>query len=166
MGGILLKTLKFGIIGALSITLLIGCTSNSNETKASNKEASTAVKEKEIVYENVMFEQKEMRKLEISRVNSKGVYNVINNENIKTIFTSMESAEKKTLLLDQEAKNYIHSKMKVTYQDNSIQEFFVWIESDSDIVIAKASDETHGEGYDLSEDNSKKIIQFFEKASQ
>ncbi|MBL3821007.1 hypothetical protein RCJ96_17000 [Bacillus sp. BSL6] len=161
-----MKTLKFGIIGALSITLLIGCTSNSNETKASNKEASTAVKEKEIVYENVMFEQKEMRKLEISRVNSKGVYNVINNENIKTIFTSMESAEKKTLLLDQEAKNYIHSKMKVTYQDNSIQEFFVWIESDSDIVIAKASDETHGEGYDLSEDNSKKIIQFFEKASQ
>ncbi len=95
MGGILLKTLKFGIIGALSITLLIGCTSNSNETKASNKEASTAVKEKEIVYENVMFEQKEVRKLEISRVNSKGVYNVINNENIKTIFTSMESAEKK-----------------------------------------------------------------------
>ena len=43
---------------ALSITLLIGCTSNSNETKASNKEASTTVKEKEIVYENVMFEQK------------------------------------------------------------------------------------------------------------
>ncbi|HDR4425982.1 hypothetical protein [Bacillus thuringiensis] len=158
-----MKTLKFGIIGALSITLLIGCTSNSNETKASNKEASTAVKEKEIVYENVMFEQKEVRKLEISRVNSKGVYNVINNENIKTIFTSMENAEKKTLLLDQEAKNYIHSKMKVTYQDNSIQEFFVWIESDGDIVIAKASDETHGEGYDLREDNSKKIIQFFEK---
>lgn len=53
--------------------------------------------------------------------------------------------------------------MKVTYQDNSIQEFFVWIESDGDIVIAKASDETHGEGYDLREDNSKKIIQFFEK---
>ena len=45
--------------------------------------------------------------------------------------------------------------MKVTYQDNSIQEFFVWIESDGDIVIAKASDETHCEGYDLSEDNSK-----------
>lgn len=45
--------------------------------------------------------------------------------------------------------------MKVTYQDNSIQEFFVWIESDGDIVIAKASDETHGEGYDLREDNSK-----------
>lgn len=56
--------------------------------------------------------------------------------------------------------------MKVTYQDNSIQEFFVWIESDGDIVIAKASDETHGEGYDLREDNSKKIIQFFEQASQ
>lgn len=55
---LLLKRLTFGIIGALSITLLIGCTSNSNETKASNKEASTAVKEKEIVYENVMFEQK------------------------------------------------------------------------------------------------------------
>lgn len=48
MGGILLKILKFGIIGALSITLLIGCTSNSNETKASNKEASTAVKEKKL----------------------------------------------------------------------------------------------------------------------
>ncbi len=46
MGGILLKRLTFGIIGALSITLLIGCTSNSNETKASNKEASTTVKEK------------------------------------------------------------------------------------------------------------------------
>ena len=56
--GILLKRLTFGMIGALSITLLIGCTSNSNETKASNKEASTTVKEKEIVYENVMFEQK------------------------------------------------------------------------------------------------------------
>ncbi len=163
MGGILLKILKFCIIGALSITLLIGCTSNSNETKASNKEASTAVKEKEIVYENVMFEQKEVRKLEISPVNSKSSNQVVNTENIKTIFTSMESAEKKTLLLDQEAKNYIHSKMKVTYQDNSIQEFFVWIESDGDIVIAKASDETHGEGYDLREDNSKKIIQFFEK---
>ena len=58
MGGLLLKRLTFGIIGALSITLLIGCTSNSNETKASNKEASTAVKEKKFVYENVMFEQK------------------------------------------------------------------------------------------------------------
>ncbi|HDR8203559.1 TPA: hypothetical protein QC092_005416, partial [Bacillus cereus] len=54
-----MKRLTFGMIGALSITLLIGCTSNSNETKASNKEASTTVKEKEIVYENVMFEQKE-----------------------------------------------------------------------------------------------------------
>ncbi|ADK05763.1 lipoprotein, putative [Bacillus cereus biovar anthracis str. CI] len=53
--------------------------------------------------------------------------------------------------------------MKVTYQDNSIQEFFVWIEPDGDIVIAKASDETHVEGYDLREDNSKKIFQFFEK---
>ena len=42
-----------------------------------------------------MFQQKEVKKLEISRVNSKGVYNVINNENIKTIFTSMGSAEKK-----------------------------------------------------------------------
>ncbi|WP_141523533.1 hypothetical protein [Bacillus toyonensis] len=160
-----MKTLKFGIIGALSITLLIGCTSNSNETKASNKEASTAVKEKEIVYENVMFEQKEVRKLEIIPVNSKSSNQVVNKENMKTIFTSMESAEKKTLLLDQEPKNYIHSKMKVTYQDNSIQEFFVWIESDGDIVIAKASDETHGEGYDLREDNSKKIIQFFKKES-
>ena len=50
--------------------------------------------------------------------------------------------------------------MKVTYQDNSIQEFFVWIESDGDIVIAKASDETHGEGYDLREDNSKKSFSF------
>ncbi|MDA1660704.1 hypothetical protein PDK35_12115 [Bacillus cereus group sp. TH153LC] len=158
-----MKRLTFGIIGALSITLLIGCTSNSNETKASNKEASTAVKEKEFAYENVMFEQKEVRKLEISPVNSKSSNQVVNKENMKTIFTSMESAEKKTLLLDQEAKDYIHSKMKVTYQDNPIQEFFVWIESDGDIVIAKASDETHGEGYDLSEDNSKKIIQFFEK---
>ncbi|MDA2595643.1 hypothetical protein PDQ40_08240 [Bacillus cereus group sp. Bc061] len=158
-----MKRLTFGIIGALSITLLIGCTSNSNETKASNKEASTAVKEKEFVYENVMFEQKEVRKLEISPVNSKSSNQVVNKENMKTIFTSMESAEKKTLLLDQETKDYIHSKMKVTYQDNSIQEFFVWIESDGDIVIAKASNETHGEGYDLSEDNSKKIIQFFEK---
>ncbi|GAB6504531.1 lipoprotein [Bacillus sp. UMTAT18] len=161
-----MKRLTFGIIGALSITLLIGCTSNSNETKASNKEASTAVKEKEFAYENVMFEQKEVRKLEISPVNSKSSNQVVNKENMKTIFTSLENAEKKTLLLDKEAKDYIHSKMKVTYQDNSIQEFFVWIESDGDIVIAKASDETHGEGYDLREDNSKKIIQFFEKASQ
>ncbi|CAM3989837.1 hypothetical protein BAQ48_17355 [Bacillus luti] len=161
-----MKRLTFGIIGALSITLLIGCTSNSNETKASNKEASTTVKEKEIVYENVMFEQKEVKKLEISPVNSKSSNQVVNKENMKTIFTSMESAEKKTLLLDQEAKNYMHSKMKVTYQDNSIQEFFVWIESDGDIVIAKPSDETHGEGYGLREDNSKKIIQFFEKDPQ
>ncbi len=166
MGGILLKRLTFGMIGALSITLLIGCTSNSNETKASNKEASTTVKEKEIVYENVMFEQKEVRKLEISPVNSKGSNKIVNKTNMKTIFTSMESAEKKTLLLDQDAKKNMHSKMKVTYQDKSMQEFFVWIESDGDIVMAKASDETHGEGYDLSEDNSKKIIQFFEKASQ
>ncbi|SCN05630.1 Uncharacterized protein BCINRASA_03489 [Bacillus wiedmannii] len=82
---------------------------------------------------------------------------------MKTIFTSMESAEKKTLLLDQDAKNYMHSKMKVTYEDNSIQEFFVWIESDDGIVIAKASDETHVEGYDLREDNSQKIIQLFKK---
>lgn len=166
MGGLLLKRLTFGIIGALSITLLIGCTSNSNETKASNKEASTTVKEKEIVYENVMFEQKEVRTLEISPVNSKSSNQVVNKENMKTIFTSMESAEKKTLLLDQEAKNYIHSKMKITYQDKSIQEFFVWIESDGDIVMAKASDGTHGEGYDLREGNSKKIIQFFEKKPQ
>lgn len=95
MGGILLKRLTFGMIGALSITLLIGCTSNSNETKASNKEASTTVKEKEIVYENVMFEQKEVRKLEISPVNSKGSNKIVNKTNMKTIFTSMESAEKK-----------------------------------------------------------------------
>ncbi|HDX9500823.1 TPA: hypothetical protein ROX79_005794, partial [Bacillus thuringiensis] len=98
-----MKRLTFGMIGALSITLLIGCTSNSNETKASNKEASTTVKEKEIVYENVMFEQKEVRKLEISPVNSKGSNKIVNKTNMKTIFTSMESAEKKTLLLDQDA---------------------------------------------------------------
>ncbi|PGZ74998.1 hypothetical protein COE49_08085 [Bacillus sp. AFS029637] len=161
MGGILLKTLKFGIIGALCIALLIGCTSNSNETKA-----STTVKEKEIVYENVMFEQKEVRKLEISPVNSKSSNKVVNKENMKTIFTSMESAQKKKLLLDQDARSHMHSKLKITYQDKSIQEFFVWIESDGDIVMAKASDETHGEGYDLREDNSKKIIQFFEKTPQ
>ena len=53
------------------------------------------MKEKEIVYENVMFEQKEVRKLEISPVNSKSSNQVLNTENIKTIFTSMESAEKK-----------------------------------------------------------------------
>lgn len=163
MGGLLLKRLTFGIIGALSITLFIGCTSNSNETKASNKEASTTVKEKEIASENVMFEQKEVRTLEISPVNSKSSNQVVNKENMKTIFTSMESVEKKTLLLDQDAKNYMHSKMKVTYEDNSIQEFFVWIESDDGIVIAKASDETHVEGSDLREDNSQKIIQLFKK---
>ncbi len=56
--------------------------------------------------------------------------------------------------------------MKVTYQDNSIQEFFVWIESDGDIVIAKASDETHGEGYDLREDNSKKSFSFSKNNSK
>ncbi|MGE7854897.1 hypothetical protein ACQKNI_01715 [Bacillus sp. NPDC094064] len=156
-----MKRLTFGIIGALSIALLIGCTSNSNETKV-----STTVKEKEIVSENVMFEQKEVRKLEISPVNSKSSNTVVNKENMKTIFTSMESAQKKTLLLDQDARSHMHSKLKITYQDNSIQEFFVWIESDGDIVMAKASDETHGEGYDLREDSSKKIIRFFEKASQ
>ncbi|MDH4423303.1 hypothetical protein QEZ44_18040 [Bacillus cereus] len=156
-----MKRLTFGIIGALCIALLIGCTSNSNETKA-----STPVKEKEIVYENVMFEQKEVRKLEISPVNSKSSNKVVNKENMKTIFTSMESAQKKKLLLDQDARSHMHSKLKITYQDKSIQEFFVWIESDGDIVMAKASDETHGEGYDLREDNSKKIIQFFEKTPQ
>lgn len=161
MGGLLLKRLTFGIIGALCIALLIGCTSNSNETKA-----STTVKEKEIVYENVMFEQKEVRKLEISPVNSKSSNKVVNKENMKTIFTSMESAQKKKLLLDQDARSHMHSKLKITYQDKSIQEFFVWIESDGDIVMTKASDETHGEGYDLREDNSKKIIQFFEKTPQ
>ena len=57
-------------------------------------------------------------------------------------------------------QKHMHSKMKVTYQDKSMQEFFVWIESDGDIVMAKASDETHGEGYDLSEDNSKKSFSF------
>ncbi|MGE6539384.1 hypothetical protein [Bacillus luti] len=158
-----MKRLTFGIIGALCIALLIGCTSNSNETKASNKEASKTVTETEITAESVMFEQKEVRKLEISPVNSKGSNKVINKENMKTIFTSMESPQKKKLLLDQDAKSHMHSKMKVTYQNNSTQEFFVWIESDGDIVMAKASDETHGEGYDLREDNSKKIIQFFEK---
>lgn len=86
MGGLLLKRLTFGIIGALSITLLIGCTSNSNETKASNKEASTAVKEKEFVYENVMFEQKEVRKLEISPVNSKSSNQVVNKKKYENNF--------------------------------------------------------------------------------
>lgn len=100
MGGILLKTLTFGIIGALSITLLIGCTSNSNETKASNKEASnkeasTAVKEKEIVYENVMFEQKEVRKLEISPVNSKSSNPVVNKENMKKFLQVWKAQRKK-----------------------------------------------------------------------
>ena len=37
-----------------------------------------------------------MRKLEISPVNSKSSNQVLNTENIKTIFTSMESAEKNT----------------------------------------------------------------------
>lgn len=157
-----MKNLKFGVIGVLCVTGLVGCTGHSTETKTSNTEVSKTA-HGETASEKVMFEQKEVKKLGISHVNSKDVYKIINKENMKTIFTSMESAEKKTLLLDQEAKDYIHSKMKVTYQDNSIQEFFVWIESDGDIVIAKASDETHGEGYDLSEDNSKKIIQFFEK---
>ncbi|WP_242213000.1 hypothetical protein [Bacillus cereus group sp. BfR-BA-01383] len=161
-----MKNLKFGIIGALCIALLIRCTSNSNEAKVSDKEASTAVQETEIASEKVMFEQKEVKKLEISSVNSKHVYKVANKENMKTIFTSMESAQKKKPLLDQDARSHMHSKMKIAYQDNSIQEFFVWIESDGDIVMAKASDETHGEGYDLREDNSKKIIQFFNKASQ
>ncbi|PEP70719.1 hypothetical protein COM04_24920 [Bacillus wiedmannii] len=162
MGGLLLKNLKSGLIGALFFIGLVGCTSDTNETKALNKEVSKTA-QGETVSEKVMFEQKQVKKLEISRVNSKGVYNVINNENMKTIFTSMESAEKKTLLLDQDAKNYMHSKMKVTYEDNSIQEFFVWIESDDGIVIAKASDETHVKGYDLREDNSQKIIQLFKK---
>lgn len=162
MGGLLLKNLKSGLIGALFFIGLVGCTSDTNETKALNKEVSKTA-QGETVSEKVMFEQKQVKKLEISRVNSKGVYNVINKENMKTIFTSMESAEKKTLLLDQDAKNYMHSKMKVTYEDNSIQEFFVWIESDDGIVIAKASDETHVKGYDLREDNSQKIIQLFKK---
>ncbi|WP_176544183.1 hypothetical protein [Bacillus cereus] len=157
-----MKNLNFGLIGALFFIGLVGCTSDTNETKALNKEVSKTA-HGETVSEKVMFEQKEVKKLEISHVNSKDVYKIINKENMKTIFTSMESAEKKTLLLDQDAKNYIHSKMKVTYQDNSIQEFFVWIESDDDIVIAKASDETHGEGYDLRENNSQKIIQLFKK---
>ncbi|TXS01090.1 hypothetical protein DN390_08300 [Bacillus sp. SH7-1] len=156
-----MKNLKFGVIGVLCVAGLVGCAGHSTETKASNTEVSTTIKEN--VSEQIMFEQKEVKKLEISHVNSKDVYKIINKENMKTIFTSMESAEKKTLLLDQDAKNYIHSKMKVTYQDNSIQEFFVWIESDDDIVIAKASDETHGEGYDLRENNSQKIIQLFKK---
>ena len=42
-----------------------------------------------------MFEQKEVRKLEISSVNSKGSNKIVNKTNMKTIFTSMESAEKK-----------------------------------------------------------------------
>ena len=74
----------------------------------------------------------------------------------------MESAEKNTSR--SRGQKLYAFKMKVTYQDNSIQEFFVWIESDGDIVMAKASDGTHGEGYDLREGNSK-IIQFFENLS-
>ena len=100
-----------------------------------------------------------MRKLEISPVNSKSSNQVLNTENIKQ-FSQVWKAQRKNTPSRSRVKNYIHSKMKVTYQDNSIQEFFVWIESDGDIVIAKASDETHGEGYDLREDNSKKSFSF------
>ena len=96
------------MIGALSITLLIGCTSNSNETKASNKEASTTVKEKEIVYENVMFEQK-VRKLEISSVNSKGSNKIVNKTNMKTIL-QVWKAQRKNTPSRSRCKKHMHSK--------------------------------------------------------
>ena len=46
-----------------------------------------------------------MRKLEISPVNSKGSNKIVNKTNMKTIL-QVWKAQRKTLLLDQDAKTY------------------------------------------------------------
>lgn len=64
MGGLLLKNLKSGLIGALFFIGLVGCTSDTNETKALNKEVSKTA-QGETVSEKVMFEQKQVKNLKL-----------------------------------------------------------------------------------------------------
>ncbi|MFC3885992.1 hypothetical protein ACFOU2_21940 [Bacillus songklensis] len=154
------------VLGSLLILGLAGCTNSPDSPKSSNSAAATSATQKEINATPTMFEQKEVKNIEVTSVKTK-ITRAFTKENDMKMFTaSMEHAKKMKLLLDEESADNIDCKMKISYQDGSNHNYFIWImDEGKDVVIGyqKKPDDVHLEGYELTEDRSKQLAHLLEE---
>ncbi|MFD3447557.1 hypothetical protein ACFDTO_23475 [Microbacteriaceae bacterium 4G12] len=146
-----------------------GTTSDSTKTsqsgtKSDSTKSSQTDTKKETKSVPVMFEKKEVKKIEISPANTQDTFSTTNEQNMKAIATSMETAKKATMQLDQKTLDTMTSTMTVTYKDGSKQEYFVWVDAKTtQVSIIKSTKEKQAQGYKLDEEASKKVVSLLKK---
>ncbi|MGG0236965.1 hypothetical protein [Bacillus rhizoplanae] len=119
--------------------------------------------------EVVTFQGKEIKEIQLTSTKTKGTKVLKKENDIKQLVSAMEQVglaengdEPKTLLLDEEAKSAIRYNMTMDYNDGSVENYFVWVEDDGEVVIGHKDtpEKERVEFYDLKE-VSKKVAETF-----
>lgn len=138
---------------------LIWYTNAPNESTSPQKRVTTITNQKNTTMTPVIFEQKEIRKIDVASIKTKITKTFTKADDLKIFAVSMARATKGDLLLDEESADIIDCYMWITFQDGSYKKYFIWFDVDKNVTIAYQSnlEEVQLKGYQLTEDNSKQV---------
>ena len=148
--------------------MLISLSACGNEKEKQEKEKVVPTSQEAKV---VTFQGKEIKEIQLTSTKTKGTKVLKKENDIKQLVSAMEQVglaengdEPKTLSLDEEAKSSISYNMSIDYGDGLIENYFVWIEDDGEIVIGHKDtpEKERVEFYDLKE-ASKQITNLFKE---
>ncbi|MGG2064127.1 hypothetical protein [Bacillus sp. S14(2024)] len=157
--------MKKRIVCFLAI-MLISLSACGNEKEKQEKVVPTSQEAKVVT-----FQGKEIKEIQLTSTKTKGTKVLQKENDIKQLVSAMEQVglaengdEPKTLSLDEETKSSISYNMSIDYGDGLIENYFVWIEDDGEIVIGHKDtpEKEHVEFYDLKE-ASKQITNLFKE---
>ncbi|MEI4829538.1 hypothetical protein WAX78_08735 [Bacillus sp. FJAT-53711] len=157
--------MKKRIVCFLAI-MLISLSACGNEKEKQEKVVPTSQEAKVVT-----FQGKEIKEIQLTSTKTKGTKVLKKENDIKQLVSAMEQVglaengdEPKTLSLDEEAKSSISYNMSIDYGDGLIENYFVWIEDDGEIVIGHKDtpEKERVEFYDLKE-ASKQITNLFKE---
>ncbi|MGF9966457.1 hypothetical protein [Bacillus rhizoplanae] len=145
------------MISALTLAF-VGCANSSDKTTETK---STAVTTSAKV---VKCGNKDIEAIELTnkKTNKTRKFSEVD---IQTIVYGLEKAEKKSsVLVDKDARDHMDAVMKIIYKDGTKQEFFVWLEGNSEqVMFVKSTADANTMGYEANGTPAKDIIGLFSK---
>jgi hypothetical protein len=140
-------------------------TNGLSELKSSLEAVTTVTSHKDVNAVPVIFEQKEIKDIQVESIKMKKSKTFTNTSDFQTFATGMQKAKKTRILLDEEGADLIDYNMWITFKDESYKKYFIWILDSKDVFIGYQSNlkEVHLQLYQLTEDYSKKVNSLLRK---
>ena len=115
----------------------------------------------------VFLGKQEIKDIHVESIRTKKDIFLTKTDELKTFITSMDTAKKGKLTLDEEGSDLIDCDMWITFEDGTYKKYFIWVvdHDNGEVMIAQQDtpDDLNLTYYQLNEDSSKKVYNLFKK---